>query len=97
LNTQCLQSLRQSDYTPELPSIYNPVQWDPRTKVLYNCLAGSKARAIHTCSDLDTGVWIYWIAYKNLHSRYPCLRCLVSRAVIGHLSASAKGSRFVYC
>jgi hypothetical protein len=26
LNTQCLQSLRQSDYTPELPSIYNPVQ-----------------------------------------------------------------------
>jgi hypothetical protein len=91
-----------------LAKIRTPVQWDPRTKWFFNCLAGvqgmsvSMHECVHVfdaCSDLDAGVWIYWIAHGNLHSRlllvvYLGEVCLVSRAVIGHVSSSGKWSRF---
>jgi hypothetical protein len=35
---------------------YKP-EWDPRT---------DRQESVHECSDLDAGVWIYWIAHGNL-------------------------------
>jgi hypothetical protein len=72
--------------------------------VILNCLAG----AVHTCG---TSIQVFESIgqHMELNSIYPCLGfvisgvcdlkglCLVLRAVIGHLSASGKGSRFGNC
>jgi hypothetical protein len=82
---------------------YKPVQRDPRTKLFLNCLAGVQGTSLSTqwprcrCLNLLDNTWKPPLQI-SLHE--VCLSrevCLVARAVIGHLSASGKGSRFGYC
>jgi hypothetical protein len=87
-------------------AFHTNVQWDPRTKLFLNtwlaaarCLSRVKVTSMQVfvvsslhVFELDS-TWKFPFEISLLEV---CLSQVISRAVIGHLSVCAKGSRFCY-